>query len=175
MTACPWCVIPMDPMLTAAGFDAHPECDPGSDGDDGAAIALVTTMLGGTVTSVEPNSLRLSRRLWVQMMQATDDDQRRRASRRKSGGSPPAAERSFAAQVRDYLADCARAGIADRYHPTAAGAVKMIPHRKGEAALIRAAFDAAPAGLKPEKRPARKRRARRKTAPGAVPESQETE
>jgi hypothetical protein len=33
------------------------------------------------------------------------------------------------AQVRRYLADCKRAGLASAYHPTAAGACKVIYHQ----------------------------------------------
>jgi hypothetical protein len=47
-------------------------------------------------------------------------------------------------RVAEYLADCAAAPWLERkYHPTAAGAVKLIYHRgPGEAAAIKAAFEA---------------------------------
>lgn len=59
---------------------------------------------------------------------------------------------SFGAQVRAYLADCARYGWIDRaYHPTEAGAAKLIWHRTPEdEEHIKAAFrSVAPATATP--------------------------
>jgi hypothetical protein len=70
-------------------------------------------------------------------------------------GHPAAADwRRYESAVRDYFADCevaaaeleAAGSCLDRkWHPTADGAVKMIPHRgdSAEAAKIRQAFQAA--------------------------------
>lgn len=43
-------------------------------------------------------------------------------------------------QVLTYISDCRAAGLADRYHPTAAGAVKVIYHRgeQQRAQIVRA-------------------------------------
>lgn len=69
----------------------------------------------------------------------------------------------YRAEVAAYIADCQDAsrqleargsGLNPRYHPTAAGAVKMIPHHgdKQAAAAIRQAYDAATAGQAPADR-----------------------
>jgi len=70
-------------------------------------------------------------------------------------------ESPYAGQVRDYLAYCenaraeleARGGRLDpRYHPSADGAVKMIPHGSDRArqAAIRLAYAELTSGVKPE-------------------------